>query len=49
MRWWQYYLDHSKVDMSLDLDREAQRIAEETGIPVEVIKEEADRIASGNK
>ncbi len=44
MRWWQYYLDHTKVDMSLDLDREAQRIAQETGLSKAAVLDEVDRL-----
>ncbi len=44
MRWWQYYLEHTKVDMSLDLDAAAERIAEETGMSKKALLEEAERI-----
>ena len=44
MRWWQYYLEHTKVDMSLDLDAAAERVAEATGMTKEAVLEEADRI-----
>jgi hypothetical protein len=44
MRWWRYYLDHSKVDMSLDVAQEAARIAEETGLTKEAIMDEVERI-----
>jgi len=47
MRWWQHYLDHTKVDMSLDLEREAQRIADETGLSKQAILDEAQRILDG--
>jgi len=44
MRWWQHYLDHTKVDMSLDVDREAERMAEETGLSKQAILDEVERI-----
>ena len=44
MRWWQYYLEHTKVDMSLDLDAAAQRVADATGMTKEAVLAEAERI-----
>ena len=46
MRWWPHYLDHTKVDMSLDVDREAERMAEENGLSKEAILDEVDRMAA---
>ncbi len=44
MRWWQYYLEHTKVDMSLDLDAAVQRVADATGMTKEAVLAEAERI-----
>lgn len=44
MRWWQYYLERAKVDLSLDVDREAERIASETGLSKEAVMDEVERI-----
>ena len=49
MRWWRHYLVHSRVDMSHDVDREAERIADETGLSKEAILDEVDRMAAPKK
>jgi len=49
MRWWRYYLDHSKVDLSLDVDQEAARIAEETGLSKAAIMDEVKRILAATR
>ncbi len=49
MRWWRYYLDHSKVDMSLDVDQEAARIAKETGLTKEAIMTEVEHILAATR